>query len=606
MRIEQVKISNFKGITSKSIVPTRINLMVGPNGTGKTSTLQAIRYGLTGDYPAEAIRGGGEKAAVELSLPGIGTLSRTLSKTKNETRLNGSITTQKSINQLFEKQTGASPATTNLLTSSAVLTSLSGGELSAYFIDNNLLAVSLEFEELTKFCRLSEPAQAFLREEFGNDRIRISMADIERTWIDAKARRKELKQQVKQAEIKAQDTGDAIDIDAEAIEKELSVLLQKKGELQAQKTAYEQAYSKRRQVLGDIEKAKAAIGPLVDAPKEETSAKIDGELRNIESELNNLRGVVASIVERGRNLRRILKELSNSTCPISKDLVCTTDKTIVQSEMEKEIARATSEYRVQNNRTAQLVDKIDDLRKKRSEFEKQKSNYQTQRLLLEKISYLESNLPDEMEEPDEKQIQRLSEQIEDLNHKRALIIRQLNAEEYRLLSEELRQKVSIMDEIVKEFDPKKGVRQSVLLHSLQPLEEYFNNELKKILPKYGVRLDCSNGFSIKLSKEGHEYDANAAASAGEQCRISFILMDLINALTPFRILIFDSTDSMDAEAMAGFLDMIQSPDVQNRYDHIFVSMIDHKDVRSKLESLSQEGIQIIRFGKAIKEFDTAA
>lgn len=605
MNIEQITISDFKGIVSKSFIPAKINLMIGPNGTGKTSTLQAVRYGLTGDYPAEAIHRSGEKAEVKLTLHGIGTLTRTLSKAKNETRLNGSLTTQKSINQLFEKQTGASPATMNLLTSSAVVTSLSRGELSEYFIDNNLLSVSLTFEELMKLCKLSEPAQTFLREEFGEGHI--SMADIEKAWIDAKARRKELKQQLKQAEIKAQDIEETPDIDAESIERELSILLQRKGELHAQRTAYEQTCSKRHQIIDEIEKARAAVGPLIDAPNEEMAAKIEDELRNIEGELNNLRSIVVSIVERGKRLRGILHELSISTCPISKDLVCTTDKTVVQSEMEKEIARAASEYRAQNNRINLLTEKSNCLRKTHNELANQKSKYQDQKLLLEKINCMESNLPEETEPPDEKQIDQLSKKIEALNCKRALVIRQLKTEEYRLLSEELRKKVSIMEEIVREFDPKKGIRKSVLLQSLEPLEEYFNTELKKILPKYSVRLDCDNGFAIKLLKEGIEYDANAAASAGEKCRISFILMDLINALTPFRILIFDSTDSMDAEAIEMFLNMLQAADVQNRYDHIFISMIDHKEVKRKLESFCQiEGVQIIRFGEETDELGTAA
>ena len=605
MNIEQISISDFKGIVSKSFVPAKINLIIGPNGTGKTSTLQAVRYGLTGDYPAEAIRSGGEKAEVELTLHGIGTLTRTLSKAKNETRLNGSLTTQKSINQLFEKQTGASPATTNLLTSSAVATSLSRGELSEYFIDNNLLSVSLDFKELTKLCKLSEPSQTFLRGEFGEGHI--SMADIEQAWRDAKARRKELKQQLKQAEIKAQDIDETPDIDAESVERELSILLQRKGELQAQKMAYEQACSKRQRMIDEIEKARAAVGPLVEAPKEETAMKIEENLKIIEGELSNLRSIVTSIVERGKRLRRILHELSNSTCPISKDLVCTTDKTVVQSEMEKEIARAASEYRAQNNRINLLTEKSDCLRKKRDELANQKSKYQAQKLLIEKINGMESNLPDETEPPDEKQIDQLSKKIEALNCKRALVIRQLKTEEYRILSEELQQKISIIEEIVRAFDPKKGVRKAILMQSLEPLEEYFNNEIKKILPKYSVRLDCSNGFAIKLLKEGIEYDADAVASAGEKCRISFILMDLINALTPFRILIFDSTDSMDAKAIEMFLDMLQTADVQNRYDHIFISMIDHKEAKQKLESFSQvEGVKIIRFYEETDELGTAA
>ena len=603
MRITQVKITNFKGIASASFEPAKINLLVGHNGTVKTSTLQAVRYGLTGDYPAGAIKGGEEKATVELTLPGIGTLARSLSNDKNETRLNGSLTTQKSINQLFEQQTGASPATANLLTSSAVLSSLSGGELSAYFMDNNLLSVKVRLKELIEFCEFSEAAQTFLKNEFREKDI--SMAEIEHTWDEARARRKELKQQLKQAEIKAEDVGEAPDIDAESIEKELANLLKQQGELQALKASYTQTVARRQKMIEEIESKKASVGVLVDAPPEEDFNKIDIEIGSIESELANLRSVVASIIETGKTLRKILQELSLATCPISKHLVCTTDKTKVQGEMEGEIEKATKAYRLQNGRINVLLQRHQELVEKRKELERQKSQYEQQKLISEKINYLKSNLPDVPKSPDEKLIKQLATQIEDLNRKRVMVIRRLGAEEYQALSKELRQRVLVMDEIVKKFDPKRGIRQKVLSHSLRPLEDYFNKELKKLLPKYSVRLDGSNGFSIKVIKDGKEYDAKDFASAGEGCRLWFILMDLINALTPYRILVFDNTDSMDGRAMIAFLNMLQG--VQERYDHIFVSMINYMDVEEMLDTISQiEGINVIRFSEGKEELQKAA
>ena len=71
-------------------------------------------------------------------------------------------------------------------------------------------------------------------------------------------------------------------------------------------------------------------------------------------------------------------------------------------------------------------------------------------------------------------------------------------------------------------------------------------------------------------------------------------MDLINALSPYRLLIYDNTDSMDAPSLSRLLDMLASEDVQNRYDHIFISMIDYDEVVGKLENMP--GISVIRMG----------
>ena len=175
-----------------------------------------------------------------------------------------------------------------------------------------------------------------------------------------------------------------------------------------------------------------------------------------------------------------------------------------------------------------------------------------------------------------------------------MIVQNLIAAEYSDLFKEKSEELSICEEIIRELDPRKGIRQKVLEHSLKPLEEYFNNELKRLLPGYQVKLDCSNGFFIRISNGKREFDAAKSASSGEQSRIWFVLMDLINALSPYRILIYDNTDSMDAPSLSRLLDMLASEDVQNRYDHIFISMIDYDEVVGKLENMP--GISVIRMG----------
>lgn len=78
MKINHVRISNFKEARAFELTPAKVNVFIGPNGSGKTSILQALRYGLTGNSPQDAITGGAKKAVVDLTFPDIGTLTRTL------------------------------------------------------------------------------------------------------------------------------------------------------------------------------------------------------------------------------------------------------------------------------------------------------------------------------------------------------------------------------------------------------------------------------------------------------------------------------------------------------------------------------------------------
>ena len=48
MKIGHIRITDFKGVRKFQMTPAKVNILVGANGTGKSSVLQAIRYGITG------------------------------------------------------------------------------------------------------------------------------------------------------------------------------------------------------------------------------------------------------------------------------------------------------------------------------------------------------------------------------------------------------------------------------------------------------------------------------------------------------------------------------------------------------------------------------
>lgn len=591
VKITNARITNFKKISNLEFRPGQVNVILGPNGTGKSSILQALRYGLTGNSPQDPIGCKADRAIVEMSFPDIGVLKRTLGFSKNEVRLNGKVTTQKSINDLFYRQTGATAETASLLTSAEVVSNLSSGDLSSYFMDNNLLNVAVNFDLLLSFCKLTEEGKAELQKHFGDQPFQ--MGDIDRVWNEAKARRKVLKQEVKEAEIRSKGNGNQIEESAEEIEIQLRELMKKQAELQAAKNNYEQVCQQRNKALHEIERIQKKIGVVLSPPDTSEFDKIDSEIGSLEEELTNLKGFLATVYETGVRVSNIIKELETPTCPISPKLICTTDKSPIRSELNDALLKARAEYSNQRNRITLLERKRNDLKQKRKVLESQITEFQNQEILRKQMEYLKGNLPEEPPKPSE-EIKEVTKRVELINNKRALIIQNLIAAEYSDLYRKKSKELAVYEEIVRELDPKNGIRQKVLEHSLKPLEEYFNNELVHLLPGYRVRLDCSNGFYIHISNGEREFDASKSASSGEKSRIWFILMDLINALTPYRILIYDNTDSMDSPSLSRLLNMLNSEEVRNRYDHIFLSMIDYDEVADKLEKMPE--ITVIRTG----------
>lgn len=68
MQIAHVKISNILGIAELEFTPQGFNEIAGPNGTGKTSVLEAIKSVVTGGHDATLLRKGAEKGEVVLVL----------------------------------------------------------------------------------------------------------------------------------------------------------------------------------------------------------------------------------------------------------------------------------------------------------------------------------------------------------------------------------------------------------------------------------------------------------------------------------------------------------------------------------------------------------
>lgn len=71
-------------------------------------------------------------------------------------------------------------------------------------------------------------------------------------------------------------------------------------------------------------------------------------------------------------------------------------------------------------------------------------------------------------------------------------------------------------------------------------------------------------------------------------------MDLINALSPYRILLFDSTDGLDSQSHVDMLQFLQSNELRERYDHIFLSVVNYSEVSKELENNSAYTVMHIK------------
>lgn len=384
MEIQHIGIENFKGVGTFQMTPGKVNILLGENGTGKSSILQAIRYGITGNIPSDPVAGGQEKGVVELKFPDIGILKRTVSSGRKEVRLNGKITTQKSIDELLEKRSGVSSATANLMTSAETLSGLSSGELSAYFIENNLLSVRVPVKTLLDFCSLSKKGEALLQEKISG--VTISLEEIDRIWNESKTYKKVLSKQLKEARLRSADREIQVKESAEEIEKQFMDLMDQQSSLRTEQRNYESACCKREKTLGEIRQKESQLGEIIPKPDENTLPQLGKELEYIEDEIQNLRGVIAAMKINGNRLAMILSKLASSTCPISPKLKCETDKTAIKADLNNEISQMKKEYDNQKERLVTLEKQRNELCEKKRNLEEQVKSIRFKKSLKNRLN----------------------------------------------------------------------------------------------------------------------------------------------------------------------------------------------------------------------------
>ena len=100
MKIAKIIINNFRGITTETLLPDKINVLLGHCGTGKSSTMDAIKWGLTGKITKEDIRYDSPEASIKIIFDDGTSIMRTQSA-KATNYVNEKVATEKATNEFL-------------------------------------------------------------------------------------------------------------------------------------------------------------------------------------------------------------------------------------------------------------------------------------------------------------------------------------------------------------------------------------------------------------------------------------------------------------------------------------------------------------------------
>ena len=106
-------------------------------------------------------------------------------------------------------------------------------------------------------------------------------------------------------------------------------------------------------------------------------------------------------------------------------------------------------------------------------------------------------------------------------------------------------RIDVVSELIDTLDPKKGIREKVISFALSPLIDYCNEKASQLKTGFQINIQTSNGTHLMCKpKESSDYQELSAASSGEQLLATFLITDMLNALSGYGILMLDDLDKV--------------------------------------------------------------
>lgn len=564
MKIQKIVIENFKGIEFTTFIPKEEPIwLFDKNGSGKTSFLEALRYGLTGKMPKDILYHGADEGFVTILFndPDNTTVTRYFysGARPNKVKVNSKTCTAKEAQKIICEIMNASDEKLDVLTSNEVFQELIKGDLGKFLL--SFITEPMTIEKLYEICEFTDDEKA----KIADDKLLPKKFDVSITdsvYQVLFAERASLKKQVAslQAKYDFEEPLPEPKYKSEAdVKKAEDEYIKLSGEAAFEKEkldAYNKALTEYNSRKARQETLKRKLDELVAKLEVETT---ESDVDNVNKTLNdavtmkhNFETIIASNKVVVNNQKKILDALDSDKCPISSCLICKTDKTKAKADVEESISAAQS-----------AVDTASEGVTKESEIIKEANNrlsyLRTQLNITNEIKALKCRISDidVGEEPSKPTIVTISG-----DWKLFPVYKKEYEEYYDFVSAKellgaLIKKTAIVDGLVKKFSPKGDVRVAIMKHYC----DLFDTEAEMIANAfdYQVKFRPENGVKLSIVPAGKTAEVDfTSLSTGEKLIVSIIIYVVLNNLMGTDIIILDDFNDLDAENAAHAKDIVQA------------------------------------------------
>ena len=608
MKFKKISGINFKNYDEIEFAPEKTTCaLIGPNGRGKTTITQMIRYALTGDCPNDAVKAGKDSLTVTCELVDADGRDQSWERTKSNTKpskvkVNGRNSTGKALAAHIESIAGLPLESLKLASSSELIEALKPDEFSDFIM--GYIPEALDYDIVKGYIGTEVDPLVFTVLE-NNDVIpltgKFGYDQLQKTYNYLFEQRKITRSALSTYESKIKTAvTEKPAMDMEEVNKKIEAILKEEGgfanALKAIET-YNKAVEAKKKQEAQIAELEAKIAAMtVKRPDPATKTAIETAKRELNASIISLKATVATMQKNIETFKTTIENLNKPMCPLSEGLVCKTDKTAKKQEFEDQIKSNEEGIKTITAEIAEKQKKYEDVLKQESEYNEQDKKYREKLLLNQQLENTKKSLivlPAKPEEP--KAAMDFSEEKKRLYDMQNAIMQYDQYVKDFAKFTNLQKEKEILDTLVSLFAPKGEVTLKITKHYFGIFEDVCNARAAELKPGFTLKFVPDDGIKILCeTTPGRGYIPYQSCSSGERAFVVFLLTDLIScALSKANILILDDLDKLDSDAFEALMKCIMQPEVQDSYDHIIICAVDHPDTLDTLKKYSEVEIKTI-------------
>lgn len=605
MFVKTINTFNFQGLKGlQSFELDKITALAQPNGSGKTSLINALRFGLTGNSPkGNMINIGEQSAAVKLILENGSNFSRQVFATKGKSAkyyISDKPTNATELSRFISSEMGGvDKKVAKFVSSGELLTSMTSqefGELLLSYLPETMTAETV----ISHYPSANEEQKKIIREYFLDKEFEISELKEFQKFI--KGRRDRINEAISNCRGALNLLGDtAPKFTKEELEEKIAVKTKERDDLlaiQANLNNYNQLLRQEQFRQQELERLDKELANLNGVAHTEEELHLANELvTTTRTSAMQTRGAIEALVSAKQDLDTAIENISKPICPLSDKIVCTVDKRPVTKELEEKRDKLIEDYKTQRSFYEQTLANIKKYENRYTQmaFENQQfilmqeKQQEKERLLAQKIE-----IPEKPEETNS--LERITQELQYLQSQMPIVENYSKKDTYLNNIEKLTKKLEDYQALYVAFSPKGEVKEKITSYYLEEFAEPCNEKAGKLFPGMKLKFITQDGVKVLTDPNGSgEYLEFNSLSGGEQASVMFLLVSMLSSLSGMGIIILDELSVLDDNTFENLIRILKEN--SNEYDMCLIALVDHADM---IKTLNKHEIPILSVNKTEK------